>query len=94
MKLTITDIAWGFDRKTGKMKEKVVGKYHVEFNEPGPLHHVGPAMKVFEVVEIIGLSVTIKLNDQGKTITMSTGDEYEYHPVSRDGGHIYKFKLK
>ncbi|MBR2370531.1 MAG: hypothetical protein IKA82_00775 [Clostridia bacterium] len=94
MKLTVTDIAWGIDRKTGKMSEKVVGKYHIEFNEVGPLHPVGPAFKVFEITELIGKSATIQLNHSGKSVTLTSGEEYEYHPVSRDGGHIYILKLK
>ena len=94
MKITITDIAWGTDRKTGKVSEKVVGKYSFDFDTVGPLPAIGPARKVFEITELIGSSATILLNHKGKTVTLTSGDSYEYHPVSMDGGHIYIIKLK
>ena len=93
MILTVTDTAWGIDRKSGNRSQKVVAKEKFELSL-GKLPPVGPAGKVFEVTALTDSEVTLLLNRSGKTVTLGRGESYAYRPMSMDGGHYYLLEVK
>lgn len=92
MKIHITDIGWGIDRKSGVRTEKVLEKKTFVVNE-GDVIESGPLKKTFKILKIEGDAVTIELRE-GKDMTFFRKDKFNYYPVSRDGGHYYIIKIK
>ena len=92
MRIKITDIGWGIDRRTGVRTEKLLEKKY--FNaEPNLVMEIGPLKKQFKVVGMEDDHVDIELKE-GKVMTFYIGDTFNYYPVSRDGGHYYIIEIK
>ena len=92
MKIKITDIGWGIDRRTGVRTEKVLERktFHPE---QGMIMEIGPLKKQFVVVLLEGDRVDLELKEE-KVMTFYKGDKFNYYPVSRDGGHYYIIEIK
>lgn len=89
MKLTIVDIGWGIDRRTGARSEQEILRESFEISESGKLPPFGPGLKVFEVRAIDDGKLTIHLSDRAGDVVLGAGETYHYNPMSRDGGHKY-----
>lgn len=92
MKIKITDIGWGIDRRTGIRTEKVLEKKTFEA-KTGLVMEIGPLKKQFQVVLIEEERIDIELKED-KVMTFFKGDKFNYYPVSRDGGHYYIIEIK
>ena len=94
MKLTIVDMGWGIDRRSGKYGENEVETVVFEDLKVGPLPPVGPAKHVFKIEEVEEGKIKIFLSERSGCINLAVGKSYDYRPFSMDGGHYYRLNLE
>lgn len=94
MKLQIVDIGWGIDRKSGTSSENEVCRITFESPTVGPLAPVGPARKVFSIVEVKDNSLVILLSQKQGKVEIKRGETYTYRPVFMDAGHYYLISVE
>ena len=92
MKITITDIGWGIDRRTGIRTEQVLARDSYEAKE-NLVMVSGPLKKEFKVVYLEKDRIDIWLRED-KVMTFFRGDKFNFYPLSRDGGHYYILEFK
>ena len=93
MEIRIVDLAWGFDRVTGKKEERQVDEatFPAKLGKLGPM---GPLNRYFEVVAFTDHNVTIQVNDAGKQVTIEQGNHYLHAPALATGGHRFLIELR
>ena len=94
MKIKITDIGWGLDRKSGVRYEKILNRETFEA-KVGLIMNMDyeSVHKSFKITYLEKDRVDIQLRED-KIMTFYHGDKFNYYPVTRDGGHYYVIEIK
>lgn len=92
MRIKITDIGWGINRKDGVRTEKVLERISFEAKQDLVVE-IGPLKKNFKIVYLEKDRVDIELRED-KIMTFYRGDKFNFYPRSRDGGHYYIIEIK
>ena len=91
MKLRIIDTFWGVGPKGHAENEVANVVFDVKVGELPP---VGPSRQVFKIEEVRENGIVLFLNPKRGNIEIECGKPYVYHPMSMDGGHIFRFELE
>ncbi len=97
MKLNITEIFWGINRRTGHRSQKKVAEVNIDC-AVGSSASFRDGRRVFTVIEVESNAVILQLTspqnaDVKKSWRIEENEEVCYMPRSMDGGYRYVFKV-
>ena len=92
MKIKITDIGLGLDKRTGVRTEKILARESFDAKD-GLIMKVGPEAKIFKIVYLEKDRVDILLRED-KIMTFYHGDKFNFYPLKREGSHYYIIEIR